>query len=111
MDTYLCKILYNTREAIVRAFFPSSWLSKYNKLNDFGVAHIALPYRTTGDYDFGVAHIALPYRTTGDICLSNVFNDNLTDTFPVVRIARNTISAILEALSMRSVIIYFKFRL
>ena len=94
MDTCGCRIPYSTRDAIDRAFTPSSWLSKYNRLKYFGVAHIALPY-----------------KTTGDICLSNIFNDKLTDTLPGDRIARNTMSAILEALSMRSDIIYFKFKL
>ena len=54
----------HTRDAFDRAFTPSSWLSKYNRLKDFGVADIALPYKTTGDN-----------------CLSNIFNDKLADTF------------------------------
>ena len=56
---------------------------------------------------FGVAHIALLYKATADICLSNMFNDKLTNTFPVVRITRNTISAIIEAVSMSSDIMCF----
>ena len=91
MDTRLPKVSYRTRD-IDLALIPSSWWSKYNRLNDFGVAHSARPY-----------------KTTGDICLSNKFNEKLIDILPGMRHACYTIWAILKAVSMRSDIAYFKF--
>ena len=72
----------------------ASWWSKYNRLNDFCVAHSARPY-----------------KIAGDICLSNIFNEKLIDKFPVVRHARNTKWTILKALSMPSDVTCFKLRL
>ena len=52
-------------------------------------------------------HIKLPGR-----CVCQIYSTtNWTDTFPLVRLARNNISVILDALSMRSDIIYFKLKL